>query len=381
MILETCYDALEIHRNRKKTYAIFKQPHRVISTCSINGGLRDDLGVLLNHQSCESCNHQRAFTKKFISEPEEYHKAICLEENLDPGACASLGTAANMNYAAVEKMSFKDLTVVAVSTGGVEGNAGRAGDPAHYYESRGAFKHEDDLDRQPVPGTINIMLFINRTLTRGAMVRAIVTATEAKSAALQELAVNSRYSNAIATGTGTDQIGIASLLGDEIPLTSSGKHTKLGELIGRTVKKSVMKTLALQNKLTPEGQRSVKIHIERFGTDKKGMQQGIRQYLDRENAALLMNNFDSVDRDPLAVAAVAALVHVRDEFAWGILPQSCSKEIFSSFGAQIAASISGRMERMPAYRDQLLIHLKDDSDENMLELIFHSIAMGFEEKW
>ncbi|MBI9092250.1 MAG: adenosylcobinamide amidohydrolase [Desulfobacterium sp.] len=274
MILETYYNALEIHRNQKKIYAMFKKPHRVISTCRINGGLRDDLGVLLNHQSCEPCNHKRPSAGKSITQPEAYLESVCLEENLDHRVCASLGTAANMNYAAVEEMHFKGLTVVAVTTGGVEGNAGRAGDDAQYYESCGKFIHEDDPEKQPVPGTINTMLFINKTLTQGAMVRAIVTATEAKSAALQELNVNSRYSNGTATGTGTDQIGIASLLGDEFPLTSSGKHTKLGELIGKTVKKSVMKTLALQNKLTAQGQRSVKIHIERFGTDKKTNAEG-----------------------------------------------------------------------------------------------------------
>jgi adenosylcobinamide amidohydrolase len=381
MILDTYYNALEIHRNQKKIYAIFKKPHRVISTCSINGGLRDDLGVLLNHQSCEPCNHKRPSTGKAITQPEAYLKSVCLEESLDHRACASLGTAANMNYAAVEEMSFKGFTVVAVTTGGVEGNAGRAGDDARYYESHGKFIHEDDPEKQPVPGTINTMLFINKTLTRGAMVRAIVTATEAKTVALQELNVNSRYSNGTATGTGTDQIGIASLLGDEFPLTGSGKHTKLGELIGKTVKKSVMKTLALQNKLTAQGQRSVKIHIERFGTDKKRMQEGICQHLDREKTGVLMNNFDSVDRDPLAVAAVAALVHLRDEFAWGILPNSCAKEIFSSFAAQISASISGRIERIPAYRDKLLADIRDNGDENILELIFHAIALGFNEKW
>lgn len=381
MILDTYYNALEIHRNQKKIYAMFRKPHRVISTCGINGGLRDDLGVLLNHQSCEPCNHTRPSAGKAITQPEAYLKSVCLEENLDHRACASLGTAANMNYAAVEEMHFKGLTVVAVTTGGVEGNAGRAGDDARYYESCGKFIHEDDAEKQPVPGTINTMLFINKTLTRGAMVRAIVTATEAKSAALQELNVNSRYSNGTATGTGTDQIGIASLLGDEFPLTSSGKHTKLGELIGKTVKKSVMKTLALQNKLTAQGQRSVKIHIERFGTDKKRMQEGICQYLDREKAWVLMNNFDSVDRDPLAVAAVAALVHLRDEFTWGILPQSCSKEILSSFAAQISASISGRIERIPAYRDKLVADIGENGDENILALIFHAMALGFDEKW
>ena len=50
------------------------------------------------------------------------------------------------------------------------------------------------------------MLPVNQELTEGAMVRVIITATEAKTAASNELSVGSRYSDDLATGTCTDQI-------------------------------------------------------------------------------------------------------------------------------------------------------------------------------
>ena len=118
---------------------------------------------------------------------------------------------------------------------------------------------------QAYHGTINTMLFINRELTPAAMVNTVMTATEAKTAALQELDVNSRYSQGLATGTGTDQIGVAAQLEKGVPLTSAGKHTVLGELIGKTVSGAVKATLALQDSLTPERQRSAVRHLERFG--------------------------------------------------------------------------------------------------------------------
>ena len=102
------------------------------------------------------------------------------------------------------------------------------------------------------------MVLINKPLIHRCHGPTIMTATEAKSAALQELAVNSRYSDGLSTGTGTDQIAVAAMQTDETPLTSAGKHAKLGELIGRAVKAAVKKTLANQNNLTPAGQCSAK---------------------------------------------------------------------------------------------------------------------------
>ena len=381
MHLETYDDVLELHRNQKKIYAKFLTPHRVLSTCRINGGLREDIEVLLNHQSCEPCNHIGAHAKRIITEPEAYLEQICIPEGIDFQHCACLGTAANMNYAAIHKKEFKDLWVLTVATGGVETNAGRAGDSANYYEKDGASVHVDRSNKIPGSGTINIMIFINKTLSNGAMARAIVTATEAKTAALQELAVNSRYSDGLATGTGTDQIGIASKLTDKPELTSAGKHTKLGELIGKTVKAAVCETLGLQNGLTPEGQRSVKVHIERFGADKKNMIQGICSHLDDDMSKLIRDNFESINRDPMIVASVAALVHLRDKAAFGILPLNCMKEIFASFGAQIVIAVSGRIAKMEDYKMQLAGKLFAINNQAMLGLIFHALAVGFEEKW
>ena len=381
MQLKTYDGVLELHRSSKKIFAKFLSPHRVISTCRVNGGLKEDIEVMLNHQSCEPCNHMGNHTKRITREPEAYLEGLCRPEGINWKHCACLGTAANMNYAAICQEQFLDLWVLVVATGGVEANAGRAGDPANYYEKNGACAHVDGIDNIPGPGTINIMIFINKTLSCGSMARAIITATEAKTAALQELAVNSRYSANLATGTGTDQIGIASKLTDEPELTSAGKHTKLGELIGKAVKKAVFKTLGLQNGLTPQSQRSVKIHIERFGVDREKMVKCICSHLDDDFARLARDNFDSINRDPMVVAAVTALVHLRDKAAWGILPETCMKEIFSNFGAQIAMAVSGRTGQIETYRRKLSQNISDINDKAMLALIFQALAMGFEEKW
>jgi len=392
MLIGTFYSGIEVHRNEKIIVVKFLVPHRVISTCRANGGLRDDLGLIYNHQSCEPTGHKRKSHAMAIHEPAVYLQQICRQNGLSEN-CASLGTAANMNCAAVESERFRDLEIVAVCTGGVETNAGRAGDPASVYEENGKFTPvasaicQNGNKRCAVEkakedsGTINTILCISKELTSGAMVRSVMMATEAKTAALQELNVNSCYSNGLATGTGTDQIAVACVLTGKSPLTSASKHSKLGELIGLTVKKAVAGTLKLQNGMSPQSRCSVLVHLERFGADTLSMKEGMGRFLSKETTELLENNFNCIDRDPVTVATAAALVHLRDKLAWRILPETCLPEIFSTYGAHLAVAVSGKYDRFGFYKDRLDGYKFRLDNSALLEFICFCMSIGFEEKW
>jgi len=382
MLITSYYDGVELYREQRTLYAKFIKPHRVLSTCRAAGGMQHNLQYLYNHQSCESRDHMRAVPPSAYKDPLAYREWVCEPLGLPAEQCATLGTAANMHNAAFVCEQFRDLQVIAVCTGGVETNAGRAGDYAAYYEHDGEFEKLPPTEAIPGPGTINTMIFISKPLTEGAQTRVIMTATEAKTAALQELAVNSRYSNQLATGTGTDQIGIATLVDDsQVPLTTAGKHSKLGELIGKAVYKATKQTLAQQNKLTPAGQRSAKIHLERFGVNRAQMQDKVASHLNEEDGVLFRKNFMAVQTDPLVVAAMAALVHLRDKMTWGVLPHSCSSEIMATYAAQLVCAISGDYPNMAAYRQQLAPQDLPLTDSQFVDLACEAMAIGFSKKW
>ncbi len=126
MKLETFYNGIEIHRNDKLIHVRFLKPHLVLSTCRAAGGLRNDLQYVLNHQGCEPTGHLRLHK---VRNPLRQRELVCAPRGLPPQACAMMGTAANMHHAAIRCESFRELEVVALVTGGVETNAGRAGDP------------------------------------------------------------------------------------------------------------------------------------------------------------------------------------------------------------------------------------------------------------
>ncbi len=380
MLLGRFYEGLELHREDRIIYARFLMPHRVISTCRAAGGVCEDLEYVYNHQSCEPAGHLSARVGQAWRDAEGYRRLVAAPHGLPPERCATLGTAANMHNACLVEESFRAHQVVAIATGGVEGNAGRVGDPASLYEADGEHEKIAPPD-PPAAGTINTMLFFSQELTPGALVRSIVTATEAKTAALQELNVNSLYSSGLATGTGTDQIAVACRLGGGQPLTGAGKHSKLGELIGRAVQRAIMGALALQNHLTPAGQCTASIHLARLGADRASLLARLQVHLEPEQAELLANNFLAVDRDPPTVAAVAALVHLWDKLTWGVLPASCGGEILAGQAAQVAVAVGGRGEDWHHYRRALAPDPQDHSPEGLLNLACRALALGYAAKW
>ncbi|MCY9656393.1 adenosylcobinamide amidohydrolase [Paenibacillus chondroitinus] len=98
------------------------------------------------------------------------------------------------------------------------------------------------------PGTINTIVVIEGQLTDAAMVNAVITATEAKSAALQALGVE--VDGFPATGTTTDAVLIATTCRGRL-YSYAGTATALGNLIGRTVYEAILASGQLYEK-TPD---------------------------------------------------------------------------------------------------------------------------------
>ena len=141
--------------------------------------------------------------------------------------------------AAVDKFAFAsktdgELTVTVTATAvDTEGNT------CSHAETAG-----ETMNVQEMLGTINIMVIINGNPTESCMVSTVLTATEAKTAAMWELNIKSRYSGDTATGTITDAIIVAKT-NRGAPIVYGGPASKLGQLVGyctrKAVKESIMK--------------------------------------------------------------------------------------------------------------------------------------------
>ena len=149
---------------------------------------------------------------------------------------AQMSTAADMDNLAVVTKVFKPVIVTALVTAGAETNALRTG------VDEGTYIKGDEPK-----GTVNVLILTNARLTDGAMARALITITEAKTAAFEDLRIPSSYTKGIqATGTGTDNIIlVGGTMGPKV--TYTGGHSRIGELIGKAAYEAVIEALGKQN--------------------------------------------------------------------------------------------------------------------------------------
>ncbi len=371
ILLDTPGFALD--RRGRFLRARFKKRHLVLSTSHVNGGMSESLGWLVNHQSSEGKGHMERHDALTSQGQAGYHASACLEAGTPPGSTALMGTAADMQYAAVRGEEFGDARVWAVATAGVQGNAGRAGDPAKWDEADGAWKPVHAL-----PGTINIMLLFGSPLSPAALARAVATLTEAKTAALLDLAVPSRYSPHLATGTGTDQFCLASPVDPALPMrTWTGKHAKLGELLANAVMGAVKEALRWQNGLDPSRTRHLDHALGRFGVESARLRARAGELLPEPARALLEANFEGVVHQPQAAGAAYALASIVDRITHGTLPAAAGDEQLASQAALFAAGLAAKPEAFPAFRAALLPHV----GAGLPELMARALALGWGAKW
>ncbi len=176
-----------------------------------------------------------------------------------------------------------------------------------------------------INGTINTIVLINASLPAYTLTRAMMTATEAKTVAIQELMAPSRYSHGIATGSGTDMIAIVSNNTSKYELTDSGKHSKLGELIGTCVIEATKEALAKQSLLTPIYQRDFLVRLKRFGITEEHIWKAACKLQGDNCEEHFRKELRRVTSIPTMVGVTSSILHIVDEVAWGLLPEQEGK--------------------------------------------------------
>jgi len=235
-----------IHDFPNKTLIIdFKEPLSVVSTLE---GQRKGITSVGNHYSSPPC---WAITHKLGLKETRARVYGAIGKSED--TASFLFTGADMDNVAIKCKRFKEMAVYTVVTAGVKTNAVRMSkDEGSFYE----------------PGTINIILLPNMGLSPRAMTRAIISATEAKTAALMDMDVRSSESPRFhqATGTGTDNMIVVEGIGRQID--NVGGHSKMGELISRAVYDAVQEAVYKQNGIVAHRnifQRLTERKIDLFG--------------------------------------------------------------------------------------------------------------------
>lgn len=358
MLLYTLPTGDPVHRYNKCVVVPFQGNRRVLSTCPLNGGYREDLTCVLNNDG----NPGAGMACTLRAPTYEEHMALIVNEaSMDSAHTAAMSTAASMENVAITQESFDGVSVTAVVTGGIEVNGGRVGDPASWQEIKGKAV-------EIKPGTINIMVFFNIDLTPGALARALVTCTEAKSAAIQELAAPSRYSMGLATGSGTDGTIIVANRDSDTILTNAGKHSKLGELIGKAVKQAVKEALNKQTGLNPSKQHQVARRVDRFGITEQSLWDRYSAKEHLLNRADFSEAFYQLSNKSEMVTAVSLYAHLLDELMWELLAPAETWDMGQKLlGIMQKKHLPAR--KGPEDREEMLHFMVDALAQTLLELL------------
>lgn len=296
----------EIRKNRLVLWS--KAPLNVLSSATLNGGLRDTNGIMNVHVP-EDCSDDEIHRNA-----EDFLRKEAAELDLPSERVVGLMTAADVRKVSVISRRLADITLSVFVTAGTSFSA-TAGD-------------EIASKKKPLQsknlGTINIIALIDGNLTDSCMVGAANTVTEAKTVALRELDIRSRVSGDLASGTVTDSVVVACTKQGK-PIKYAGTATALGELLGESVKESVKNAIQKQENMLPD--RSLTKRLEERGISITKMTTLFSQTHPtiKENARKLtqfQKELQQVLRDQNVVSLVIALLRLDDDAKLGLIPES-----------------------------------------------------------
>lgn len=318
----------QILKNNDTILIIFGSKRNGIVSSWLNGGYSEDLIGVFNHQLTQENIDELGdggILDYLIDLSDDYSKSLDLEENRLSG----LVTSADMDKYAIASERYEGIEVTAITTAGVRVNAASAGDLSSFYEINGDYKFiESDFKNKL--GTINTIILINAKLDEDQLLLAEMTAVEAKSVALRELMVASNYSEEIATGTGTDGIAVFSNLDSDDFCENATKHSKLGEMIARTVIDSVKESLANLQWMTPSYQLNALIRLDRFDLDLDGFYNDYLKVNDEDEKKGFIIDLVRVSHNPELVGYVSLIIHTIDQFRMGLLSKKTAIKVSNS---------------------------------------------------
>jgi len=163
-----------------------------------------------------------------ISDVKREVKEFLKRENFSPTNTVVMLTAVPTALVAINEFSAPFGSIIVAVTAGI----GNAVDVSRVHE------RQDD----PYIGTINTWVIINGCLSEEAFFQALMTATEAKTKALQSENIRDERSGTIATGTATDSLLIAATQKGE-EMLYGGPITEVGKMIAKGVYETTVQAI------------------------------------------------------------------------------------------------------------------------------------------
>jgi adenosylcobinamide amidohydrolase len=180
----------------------------------------------------------------------------------------------------------------------------------------------EPIDADHEVGTINVIVVINGNPTDSCLVASFLTATEAKTAALNDLDVRSRYNGEAATGSITDSLSVATTnTGPAIEL--GGPASKLGQLVSACVREAVREALQKQDGTYPSRPVVNRLKERQLPMEKLVAEMSKIKSLNMDEEALTAK-LSNILTNPLYASFLLAAAKLDGDVKKGLIPSELS---------------------------------------------------------
>jgi adenosylcobinamide hydrolase len=292
-------------------------PLSVVSSAFHNGGGLKKTKVILNVEVPKSYGDSNLH-----DDPDAFIVNTAKKFGVNESFVGVVTAAAVENYALVSKSNGEFAVSVAATAADNEGNT------CNFSESAG-----EPIELRHIEGTINIIVVVDGNPTEGCLVGLIITATEAKTAALRELDIRSRFSGDEATGTVTDAIIVAET-NRGAPIIYGGPASPLGQLVGYCTRKAVKEAVMKANECMPCRSLFVRLKERHLSVEKMAAELAKAKSLGVDEKTLTDSLTKLLRTNPFYVSTVLAAVKMDEDIANGLVPPELSdaKAVSKKFG-------------------------------------------------
>lgn len=343
--------------NENVLAVVSEVPLKTVSSAFYNGGGIKQAHAILNVEVPKGYGDENLHTDPAALVAESSKKL-----DLKDGFVSMVTAACVHNFALASKRS-DGIGVSVIATA-----ADDAGNTCNFAESAG-----EEMNIQVIGGTINIIVLIDGNPTESCLVSSIITATEAKSAAMLELDIRSRYTGDVATGTITDAIAVAET-GRGEPIVYGGPASPLGQLVGYCTRKAVKEAITKGQECSPCRSLLMRLEARHLPVRKLAFELSKAKSLnvDKQDLAVLLSK--RIREDAVFASAVLAAVKLNEDFERGLLPPQFKDlgELGRGFGALL--SKRGCASVVPAVADADGVNLPPFLKFALLELARTALA-------
>ena len=199
----------------------------------------------------------------------------------------------------------------------------------------------ETIEFKKIEGTINIVVLIDGNPIDSCLAGIMITATEAKTAALRELDLRSRWSGTEATGTITDAMVVAKT-GQGPTIVYGGPASALGQMVGYCTRKAVKECVAKAkvggyppNRPIVNRLQERQLPITKLASELAKIKS---LNIDAKN---LIVRLTKILEDPASAAIILAAVKLDDDLAKGLVPLQLedSKQVSRKFAEKLSGQL------------------------------------------